>query len=138
MSRDIVVQIVVRNRQDEVLACRRGPGSRFEQGKWNLPGGHLEMDESLEECAVRECREETGVTIANECLQFVGINSDPKDNPRQKVAVTYIADVDDSQPTFADGDEISEVCWIKIKDVDSLDWAFSSQKALLKSITSRN
>ncbi|WP_300502484.1 NUDIX hydrolase [uncultured Duncaniella sp.] len=132
MSRDIVVQIIVRTGQGEVLACRRGPGSRFEQGKWNLPGGHLEMDESLEECAVRECHEETGVTIAKERLRFVGINSDPKDNPRQKVSVSYFAEVDDSQPTFADGDEISEVCWIE--DVDSLDWAFPSQKALLKSI----
>lgn len=78
MSRDIVVQIVVRNRHGEVLACRRGSGSGFEQGKWNLPGGHLEMDESLEECAVRECREETGVTVDKEKLRFIGINSDPK------------------------------------------------------------
>lgn len=126
------MQIVVRNRQGEVLVCRRGPGSRFEQGKWNLPGGHLEMDESLEDCAVRECREETGVTVDKECLRFAGINSDPKDNPRQKVSVTYIAEVNDCRPTFADGDEISEVCWIK--DIDSLDWAFPSQKALLQSI----
>lgn len=42
MSRYIVVQIIVRTEQGEVLACRRGSGSRFEQGKWNLPGGHLE------------------------------------------------------------------------------------------------
>lgn len=132
MSRDIVVQIVVRNRHGEVLACRRGSGSRFEQGKWNLPGGHLEMDESLEECAVRECREETGVTVDKEKLRFIGINSDPKDNSRQKVSVTYFAEADDFRPTFADGDEVSDVCWIK--DIDSLDWAFPSQKALLQSI----
>lgn len=90
------------------------------------------MDESLEECAVRECREETGVIIDKERLRFIGINSDPEDNPRQKVSVGYFAEVDDSQPTFADGDEISEVRWIK--DIDSLEWAFPSQKALLKSL----
>lgn len=94
------------------------------------------MDESLEECAVRECREETGVTIAKERLRFGGINSAPKDNQRQKVSVTYVAELDDCQPTFADGDEISEVRWIK--DVDSLDWAFPSQKALIKSIINTN
>jgi mutator protein MutT len=132
MSRDLVVQIVVRNPQGEILVCQRGPGSRFEQGKWNLPGGHLEMNESLEECAVRECREETGVTIDKKRLRFIGINSNPEDNPRQKVVVTYVADTDTSQPTSADGDEIAAVRWIK--DVDSLDWAFPTQKNLLDSI----
>lgn len=132
MSREIVVQIIVRNRQGEILVCRRGPGARFEQGKWNLPGGHLEMNESLEDCAVRECREETGVAIDRDKLRFYSINSDPSDNPRQKVVVTYIVEIESAQPTNADGIEITEACWIK--DVASLSWAFPTQKTLLNSI----
>ena len=32
-------------------------------GAWVLPGGHIEVGESLEECAVREIKEETGINI---------------------------------------------------------------------------
>ena len=34
-------------------------------GSWAVPGGHLEIGESLEECAVRETEEEVGVRIRN-------------------------------------------------------------------------
>lgn len=34
-------------------------------GTWNFPGGHLEFNETLEQCAQREVKEETNVTITN-------------------------------------------------------------------------
>ena len=46
-----------------LLGERRGkaPGT----GKFAFPGGHLEMFESWEECAARECMEETGLVVFN-------------------------------------------------------------------------
>ena len=35
------------------------------EGSWCFPGGHLEFNESVEECAVREVREEIGIEIKN-------------------------------------------------------------------------
>ncbi len=34
-------------------------------GSWSTPGGHLESGESLEKCAIREVKEETGVSITD-------------------------------------------------------------------------
>ncbi|MBI4149921.1 NUDIX domain-containing protein, partial [Candidatus Woesearchaeota archaeon] len=50
-------------KDDKILLLKR-TGSHGAD-TWSLPGGHLEMNEQIEECAVREVMEETNVTIAN-------------------------------------------------------------------------
>ena len=48
----------------EVLLVRRAKPP--EQGKWTVPGGSLELGETMVECAVREAYEETGVRLRND------------------------------------------------------------------------
>jgi len=44
------------------------------EGSWCLPGGHLEFNEELEDCARREVLEETGVKIKN--IRFCTVTND--------------------------------------------------------------
>jgi mutator protein MutT len=57
--RPVVGCLAVVRRGDKILLVRRAkpPGI----GKWGFPGGHLDMGETVRECAVRELREETGI-----------------------------------------------------------------------------
>jgi len=58
-NRPVVGCLAVARRGDKILLVRRNklPGI----GKWGFPGGHLEMGETVLDCAVRELREETGI-----------------------------------------------------------------------------
>jgi ADP-ribose pyrophosphatase YjhB (NUDIX family) len=58
----------------KVLLTRRSSQIR-EGGKWCLPGGHVEIDETWEDAAVREVKEETGLTVVK--FELLGIYSDP-------------------------------------------------------------
>src|SRR3954465_10180089 len=62
---------IVVDGQGRILLHRRG-----DNDMWALPGGVMEMGESLGECASREVREETGLDV--EPVRIVGIYSDPK------------------------------------------------------------
>ncbi len=85
---DVVVLTFVEG-QLATLLIRRGEPP-FE-GRWSLPGGFVRPDESLEEAAGRELREETGVDAAAH-LEQLGAYGDPGRDPRMRVVtVAYLA-----------------------------------------------
>ncbi|MDD4636198.1 MAG: (deoxy)nucleoside triphosphate pyrophosphohydrolase [Bacteroidales bacterium] len=69
-----VTAAIIRNRQNEILICQR-PIQKNCAFLWEFPGGKLEPGESLEECLIRECLEELGITIAIEG-KFAETNTD--------------------------------------------------------------
>jgi 8-oxo-dGTP diphosphatase len=52
-----------------VLLVKRGHAPRA--GEWSIPGGVLELGETVRECVVREALEETGLTV--EALELLGV-----------------------------------------------------------------
>src|ERR671926_1307014 len=83
-----VVIFTLQNRELHVLLVKRKHWPH--EGRWALPGGFVNMDESLEQAARRELEEETGVRdIYMEQLYTFG---DPKRDPRTRViTVAYFA-----------------------------------------------
>ncbi len=64
------VAAIIRNADGEVLLQRRS-----DNGLWGLPGGSVEIGESVTTAIVREVREETGLVV--EVERLVGVYSDP-------------------------------------------------------------
>jgi mutator protein MutT len=63
LKEKIVVTAAIIRQDEKILITERPKGTHLE-GLWEFPGGKKEADESLEECIIREIREELGVQIA--------------------------------------------------------------------------
>jgi 8-oxo-dGTP diphosphatase len=54
------VAVGILKKEDNILMCQRKKGGRYEL-KWEFPGGKLETGETIEQCLVRELREELAI-----------------------------------------------------------------------------
>lgn len=104
----LTADCAVVNRRGELLLVRRG-GDPF-KGCWALPGGFMEMDETIEHCAVRELEEETGIRVNEGDLRLIGVYSAPGRDPRGRtVTAAYAVTIDTC--TAVAGDDAAEVRW---------------------------
>jgi len=113
-----VVILTLREGDLQVLLIRR----RHEPhaGNWAIPGGFVDMNESLETAALRELEEETGVQeVYIEQLYTFGR---PDRDPRTRViTVAYIALVPESAlPPIRAGDDAAEARWWSMYDLPQL------------------
>jgi 8-oxo-dGTP diphosphatase len=58
-------------------------------GRWTLPSGYIEADESAEEAAIREAEEETGLKV--EIIELAGVNSFPEGPPLSGIMIFFRA-----------------------------------------------
>lgn len=108
-----------------ILASQRGPKAKF-SGKWNVVCGFLDYGYSLEETAVKECEEETGVRININMLHNIGTNSNKKRDAVNTCFYTILSGVTDDYPTNISGcenGEISQAKWIPINKLTNYPFA---------------
>src|SRR5262249_55577497 len=119
------VIIVTTERAPRVLLIRRGHEPFA--GKWALPGGFVDMDESLEAAARRELREETGVEA--EQLEQLPTSGDRGRAPRGRViSVVYLARVKKANVNPQADDDAAEVAWSPLAKLPPL--AFDHEQIL--------
>lgn len=95
-------------RDDKVLLVKRLPHRRVYPDLWDLPGGHIEGDESAEEALRRETYEELSIDVAE--YRKLGTILDPVE-PADITVFAITARHGD--PTNAAPDEHSEIGWFK-------------------------
>ncbi len=87
------------------------------KGKWAFPGGFLKMDESAEEGALRELREETGLTDAY-IRQFHTFTAPDRDPRERVITIAYFALV--RLQDVVGGDDAAQAQWFSFDEVPSL------------------
>lgn len=111
------VNVAITNEAGELLLIRRS-----DSGKWALPGGGVDIGESLTQAAIRETREESGIDC--EVTGLSGIYTDPghvilytsNGEVRQEFSIVLTARATGGQPRPST--ETSEVRWVALDQVD--------------------
>ena len=80
--------ILVNNRRNLVLIRRKNPPF---QGELALPGGFVDVGETVEEACIREAYEETNINI--NIIKLIGVFSDPRRDPRgHNVTIAFLCE----------------------------------------------
>ena len=108
--------IITREAEPKVLLIqRRNPPFK---GAWAFPGGFMDMDETTEQCAIRELEEETGLRLSD--VHQIGAYSKVDRDPRGRtITVAYLAIID--EPIAVTGqDDAAKAEWWPLSDLPHL------------------
>ncbi len=99
----VAVDIVILYRGGIVLVKRKNPPFK---GYWALCGGFVEYGETVENAAIREAMEETGLKVR--LLKLIGVYSDPNRDPRGHViSIAFIAEGEGELKAASDAEDVA-------------------------------
>lgn len=108
--------VITKEYSPKVLLIQRG-GEPY-KGCWAFPGGFMDMDETTEQCAIRELKEETGLHIKE--VKQIGAYSKVNRDPRGRtISVAYLAVID--KPAQVRGlDDAAKAEWFELSALPKL------------------
>lgn len=117
----LMVDVVIPAERGVVLIRRAAEPFK---GRWALPGGFVEVGETVEEAADREAAEETGLAV--EVARLVGVYSDPERDPRgHNVSVAFLARVLSGELAAS-----SDAAEVAVLDPSSVELAFDHARII--------
>jgi 8-oxo-dGTP diphosphatase len=114
----LTTDCVILDSRGRVLLIRRGHPPY--KGEFALPGGFVDVGETVEDACRREVKEEVGLDVSE--LTLIGVFSDPNRDPRgHTVSAAFLTELQGDAVPVA-GDDAADAEWIE--DWQSVDLAF--------------
>lgn len=122
-------------KDNKILLVKRGP-KYSNPGKYALPGGFLDRDETTEEATLRELKEETGYT--GKIIKLVKVLDDPNRKNEDRQNVSFIYQIEVGEKVGESDDEIKSVHWFNLDNLPKADdFAFDHFEILESYLKSR-
>ncbi len=123
------VNVVIENDAGEILLIERS-----DNGNWAVPGGAIDLGESMAQAGVRETKEETGIDC--EIVDVIGIFTDPKhiilytsnNEARQEFSILLRARATGGEPTPSS--ESTSVHWVAREALENLQMDRSMRRRI--------
>lgn len=112
----LVAAVIVHDRvNDSVVLLQRGPQAKFARGMWDLPVGKSAPGEPITETAVRELREETGLTVDPAGLRVAHIihSSFGVESPSGFITVVFAVHEWSGELANLEPEKHAHVAWVK-------------------------
>ena len=99
---------VILVKDNKVLLLKRK--NTHGEGTWSFPGGHLELNEEIEDCVKREVEEETGITVSK--IRFAGLTNDifEKEN-KHYITIFMICDWESGETQIKEPEKCTKIGW---------------------------
>lgn len=99
-----------------VLLIQRG--NEPYKGCWALPGGFMDMDETLEQCALRELKEETGLTPSGDITELKSFSTVDRDPRGRTITVAFLIEMPLAEAKG--GDDAADARWFPLNELPPL------------------
>ena len=119
--------------EDKVLFTVRNVDP--DKGKWDLPGGFIDPNETAEEAACREIREELGLDLQPSDLKYVTTSPNNylyKNVPYRTMDIFYECALQSDLINVAAKDEIQELVWVKRSEINLEKIGFVSIRKVIE------
>lgn len=144
-SRSVAVSCVILAILDDemfVLSGKRGKLMPQSAGMWNVPCGYLDYDEDSTEAAQREVYEETGLDLDEHEIIINNLDTPwfVVSNPTEVLqnvtlrhgCVILVNELPKLTSEHAEPNEVEELKWIPLNEVDNYEWAFNHSNVIKK------
>ena len=109
---------VVRERDGKICMLRR-VNTGWMDGKYGFPAGHKETGESFLDCAIREVKEEAGVDVQKQDLEFVHMvhKYSNEDENRCRAEVFFVCRNWEGEPSINEPEKSDDLRWFSVGDL---------------------
>lgn len=111
----ISVQLILENEDKILLMKRKNTG--YEDGKYSLPGGHVEPNEEIRKALVREAQEEIGIHIDVQDVEFYKVMNRKVSTEQEYVDFIFKANHWTGNVTNEEKDKCEEIIWVNKEEI---------------------